>query len=535
MKFKIQIFFIYFVLTIYSVNAQKIYYDQNGLKIDKLNASNYRIYSFDKNKNKGVFKEFNMQNKLLIESSFIKFDFSNKKNEILNGKFIKYSNDSIYKTIYKNNIPINQVNVFDNKNRISKIIPVKNGIITYDSDVINFYYFELNKKNEYYTVQGKFNGDIFFGSVIFYYEKQTDFYYFNGEDYYKVLKKPNDYDCNTFKSINSHDKNNFDVLTFKDSFNCGKNNNWVMFDFMRESGINFEYTDIKNNQLYLEVFTDKTPTVFRLINPTKYSIKKNDFDVKVNILSQDKCISGITINNFDYNTNQYSNQYRIGLSKDLGVILLEKMINEVYVKEKSFDVSNLLKDKNELRLLKVDNELKIIFNNYLVFTEIDYSYVGESFGLYCFGDKGKYTYFDDFELKIKVLDNDNSNLIKMKKNGNINEIPISLNDVIKTDFIIDTGASNVSITPDLALLLIKSGTVKNEDWLKDKYYTFADGSSAKSRTFKIEKLKIGNKYLFNVECSISNNLSAPLLLGQNVLNRFGKVTIDNEKQTLFLE
>ena len=179
--------------------------------------------------------------------------------------------------------------------------------------------------------------------------------------------------------------------------------------------------------------------------------------------------------------------------------------------------------------------LKIILNNSLIYLDSDYSYVGESIGLYCYGTKGKYTYFDDFELKIKVIGNEDSNIIKMKKNGNIYEIPISLNDVIKTDFIIDTGASNVSITPDLALLLIKSGTISNEDWLKDKYYQFADGSTARSKTFKIKKLKIGNKYLYNLECSISNNLAAPLLLGQNVLNRFGKVTIDNEKQILFLE
>jgi aspartyl protease family protein len=203
------------------------------------------------------------------------------------------------------------------------------------------------------------------------------------------------------------------------------------------------------------------------------------------------------------------------------------MIDEIYVLEKSINVSDLLKDNNELRILKEDRELKIILNNTLVFTDSNYNYVGESIGLYCFGSKGVYTYFDDFKFKIKA--------IKIRKEGNINKIPISLNDVVNTDFIIDTGASNVSITPDLALLLIKSGTINSEDWLKDKYYQFADGSIAKSKTFKIKKLKIGTKYLYNVECSISNNLEAPLLLGQNVLNRFGKVIIDNEKQTLFLD
>jgi hypothetical protein len=309
-----------------------------------------------------------------------------------------------------------------------------------------------------------------------------------------------------------------------------------MFYASKEAGVNIEYTDIKNDQLYLEVFNDKNPTVFRLINPIQYNIKKkNDFDVRVNISSQNGCISGITINNINYKNNKYTNQYRIGLSKEIGVVLLEKMIDEIYVKEKSINVSDILREINELRLLKEDNELKIILNKYLIYTDSDYSYVGESFGLYCFGSKGKHTYFDDFDLKIKLEADENSNNIKIKKNGNIYEIPISLNDVIMTNFIIDTGASNVSITPDLASLLIKSGTISNEDWLEDKYYKFADGSTARSKTFKIKKLKIGNKYLHNVECSISNNLEAPLLLGQNVLNRFGKVTIDNEKQILFLE
>lgn len=535
MKRQIHNLIAFFFFINYNVNSQTVFYNQDGLKIDKLNASNYRIYNVDKTNKKGVFKEFDMKNKLLVVSEFLKFDFINKKNQILNGNYTEFRNDSTYKIIYKNNIPINQVNVFDNNDRIIKIIPVKNGKITYDSDIIDFYYFEESKKNEYYTMQGRFEGENYFGTVIFFYEFYSEVYYLNGENLNRVFRNPDSDKCYTFNYYNSKDKSSYDVLSFKDNFNCGKNNNWVMFYASKEAGVNIEYTDIKNDQLYLEVFKDKNPTVFRLINPIQYNIKKNDFDVRVNISSQNGCISGITINNINYKNNKYTDQYRIGLSKEIGVVLLEKMIDEIYVKEKSINVSDILREINELRLLKEDNELKIILNNSLIYTDSDYSYVGESFGLYCFGSKGKHTYFDDFDLKIKLEADENSNNIKMKKNGNIYEIPISLNDVIKTDFIIDTGASNVSITPDLASLLIKSGTISNEDWLKDKYYQFADGSTARSKTFKIKKLKIGNKYLYNVECSISNNLEAPLLLGQNVLNRFGKVTIDNEKQILFLE
>lgn len=531
MKIQIQIFIIFIVSIIYNVNAQTIFYNENGLKVNKVDASNYRIYKLDKTNKQGTFKEYDMQNKLLKESGFLKFDFADIKKEILNGKFSEYINDTIYKINYKNNIPINQVNVYDNKNRIIRIIPVKNGKITPDSDVINYYYYNGGKTNEFYTTCGRFEYPYFFGNVTFFNENAIKSYFFNGEHFDKVLK---DKECNAFNYTNNVDKNTDDLLIFKDNFNCGKNINWAMFFALKEMNINFEFTDIKNEKLYLEIFEDETPTAFRLINPTPFKIKNNDFNVRVNILSQDGCISGITLNNINYLDNKYTDQYRIGLAKEKGAIIIEKMVDEIYVKEKLISVSDIIRDKNELLLIKQDKTLSVIFNNYKVYSDLDYTYVGESIGLYCYGNKGKYTYFDDFELMIRVNQGD-SNSIKMKKDGNINKIPISLNDVVNTDFIIDTGASNVSITPDLALLLIKSGTITSEDWLKDKYYQFADGSTARSKTFKIKKLKIGNKYLYNVECSISNNLEAPLLLGQNVLNRFGKVTIDNEKQILFLE
>jgi len=154
-------------------NAQTIYYDALGKKTDRSNALSYRIYKLDKNNKRGIFNEFDMQNKLLSESGFITFDFSDKKNEIIDGTYIEYKNDSIFKIIYINNIPINQVDVYDTKNRIIEIIPIKNGKITYDSDIIYYYYFEKSTKNEYYTVQVRFEGENFYGNVTFFYEHIT--------------------------------------------------------------------------------------------------------------------------------------------------------------------------------------------------------------------------------------------------------------------------------------------------------------------------------------------------------------------------
>ena len=45
----------------------------------------------------------------------------------------------------------------------------------------------------------------------------------------------------------------------------------------------------------------------------------------------------------------------------------------------------------------------------------------------------------------------------------------------------------------------------------------------------IKEIQLGNRIVNNVKASISNSLNAPLLLGQSVLSRFGKVSINYTK------
>lgn len=120
----------------------------------------------------------------------------------------------------------------------------------------------------------------------------------------------------------------------------------------------------------------------------------------------------------------------------------------------------------------------------------------------------------------------NSSSIPMKNIGGVYEIPVLINGVLKLNFIFDAGASDVSISPDVALTLIRTGTVTDKDFLGTETYKFADGSTAKSKVFLIKEIQLGNKKVSNVKASISNSVKAPLLLGQSVLNKFGKVTID---------
>jgi aspartyl protease family protein len=127
------------------------------------------------------------------------------------------------------------------------------------------------------------------------------------------------------------------------------------------------------------------------------------------------------------------------------------------------------------------------------------------------------------------------NIVKVKKSNGVYSVPVELNGVLKIDFIFDSGASDVSISPDVAMTLLRTGTIKKEDWLEGAYYKFADGSVAKSKRFKLSSIKVGNKIIRDVTCSISNSIDAPMLLGQSVLSRFGKYTFDNVNQKLIID
>lgn len=128
---------------------------------------------------------------------------------------------------------------------------------------------------------------------------------------------------------------------------------------------------------------------------------------------------------------------------------------------------------------------------------------------------------------------DSNEVVHMQKmQGGTYEIPVTINDVLKISFIFDTGASDVSISPDVALTLIRTGTVKETDFIGSQTYSFADGSKATSRRFIIRKLTIGNHTVTNVIASISKSINAPMLLGQSVQQKFGKIIIDNIKHTL---
>jgi len=125
--------------------------------------------------------------------------------------------------------------------------------------------------------------------------------------------------------------------------------------------------------------------------------------------------------------------------------------------------------------------------------------------------------------------------VRLKRNyGGTYEVPVILNGVLKIDFILDSGASDISISPDVALTLLKTGTVRQSDFIGTQKYSFADGTTATSKVFYLREVEIGGFVMKNVKASISNSVNAPMLLGQSLLQQLGSITIDNDRSVLII-
>ena len=124
--------------------------------------------------------------------------------------------------------------------------------------------------------------------------------------------------------------------------------------------------------------------------------------------------------------------------------------------------------------------------------------------------------------------------IPLVKEGGTFKVPVEINGVVKLHFIVDSGATHVSIPEDVVRTLMRSGTIKESDFLGTQTYQLADGTTVETVTFRIRQLRVGSRVLEGVTGSIAD-VDGPLLLGQSFLNRFKSWSIDNQKQVLILE
>ena len=132
---------------------------------------------------------------------------------------------------------------------------------------------------------------------------------------------------------------------------------------------------------------------------------------------------------------------------------------------------------------------------------------------------------DDSAYELKVEE------IPFTKEGGVCKVKCAING-LPLHFIFDTGAEDVSISSVEATFMAKNDFLSSSDIIGKQNYQTADGNITEGTIINLKDVKLGSLHLNNIKASVVRNQAAPLLLGQSVLSKLGKIEIDNTKKVL---
>lgn len=155
----------------------------------------------------------------------------------------------------------------------------------------------------------------------------------------------------------------------------------------------------------------------------------------------------------------------------------------------------------------------------------------------CDGKREKVSYYSVDEtpsISENALQSGDEIEIPFREEGGVKYIQVNVNGV-GFEMIFDTGCSDALISLAEAKYLVEKGKLTREDFLGTSQSRIADGSIVEDMVVNLKNVTIGDKVSYpDVTATVSSNIDAPLLLGNDVLNRHASVTIDNENSVLRL-
>lgn len=123
--------------------------------------------------------------------------------------------------------------------------------------------------------------------------------------------------------------------------------------------------------------------------------------------------------------------------------------------------------------------------------------------------------------------------IPFQKDGDMLKVKCDING-LPLHFIFDTGCSDVSISQVEANFMMKNDYLSSADVVGQASFKDANGNVSVGTLLNLKKVRIGDIELNNVRASVVKNLKAPLLLGQSILGRLGKIEIDNPSRKMLI-
>lgn len=132
---------------------------------------------------------------------------------------------------------------------------------------------------------------------------------------------------------------------------------------------------------------------------------------------------------------------------------------------------------------------------------------------------------NDFECLERVTE------VPFTRSGGVTKVKCEING-LPLHFVFDTGASDVSLSRVEATFMFKNNYISPEDIIGKARYIDANGDISIGTVINLRKVSFAGLDIENVRASVVDNNNAPLLLGQSVLSRLGKVEIDYERNVL---
>ncbi|MBF0308042.1 MAG: retroviral-like aspartic protease family protein [Magnetococcales bacterium] len=120
--------------------------------------------------------------------------------------------------------------------------------------------------------------------------------------------------------------------------------------------------------------------------------------------------------------------------------------------------------------------------------------------------------------------------IPLEREGNTFYIRAKINNKEEVRFVLDTGASGVSIPAEIAGRIFDAKTYQE---LPATEVTIADGSKSKAKRCTFNVIQVGSRKVARVE-GVIKDLYAPPLLGMSFLEKLGNWRLDSKRNMLIL-
>lgn len=152
----------------------------------------------------------------------------------------------------------------------------------------------------------------------------------------------------------------------------------------------------------------------------------------------------------------------------------------------------------------------------------------------CKGNRQKPVYVDSeiAEEETEQAEGGDVIVVPFRNEGGVKYVQVTVNGV-GLEMVFDTGCSGALISVAEANYLFQKGKLTQEDVLGTAQSQIADGSVVENMVVNLKEVVIDGQIMCpDVQATVADNINAPLLLGNEVLDRLATVEIDNENGTL---